>query len=168
MHCWNRWVDTAIPIYSIVYITIVTIILPISNIYILTLYPTLLLQIKSRFQKTGTKEIKKVAEARMRKRKRATLKLKAAKKQATVMAESNEISERQKLKVRSSNSSGNSSSSSRRRRSSYSSSNSGGNSSRCCSTIIVIVTTIIMIYIYYIILLILTFFLLFFFLIGNF
>ena len=146
MHCWNRWVDTAIPIYSIVYITIVTIILPISNIYILTLYPTLLLQIKSRFQKTGTKEIKKVAEARMRKRKRATLKLKAAKKQATVMAESNEISERQKLKVRSSNSS----------------------SSRCCSTLIVIVTTIIMIYIYYIILCILTFFLLFFFLIGNF
>jgi hypothetical protein len=60
----------------------------------------LLEQIKSRFQKTGTKEIKKVAEARMRKRKRATLKLKAAKKAANVMAESNEVSERQKLKVR--------------------------------------------------------------------
>jgi hypothetical protein len=57
-------------------------------------------QIKSRFQKTGTKEIKKVAEARMRKRKRAALKLKAAKKQASVMAESNEVSEKQKLKVR--------------------------------------------------------------------
>ena len=56
-------------------------------------------QIKSRFQKTGTKEIKKVAEARMRKRKRAQLKLKAAKKQANVMAESNEVSERQKLKA---------------------------------------------------------------------
>eukprot|EP00598_Pedospumella_elongata_P007719 CAMPEP_0184985432 /NCGR_PEP_ID=MMETSP1098-20130426/14107_1 /TAXON_ID=89044 /ORGANISM="Spumella elongata, Strain CCAP 955/1" /LENGTH=988 /DNA_ID=CAMNT_0027509517 /DNA_START=56 /DNA_END=3022 /DNA_ORIENTATION=+ len=59
----------------------------------------LLEQIKSRFQKTGTKEIKKVAEARMRKRKRAQLKLKAAKKQANVMAESNEVSERQKLKA---------------------------------------------------------------------
>ncbi len=35
----------------------------------------------------------------MRKRKRAQLKLKAAKKQANVMAESNEVSERQKLKA---------------------------------------------------------------------
>lgn len=35
----------------------------------------------------------------MRKRKRATLQLKAAKKQANVMAESNEVSERQKLKA---------------------------------------------------------------------
>lgn len=59
----------------------------------------LLEQIKSRFQKTGTKEIKKVAEARMRKRKRAAMQLKNAKKQANVMAESNEVSERQKLKV---------------------------------------------------------------------
>ena len=56
-------------------------------------------QIKSRYQQTGTKEIKKVAEARMRKRKRAALQLKAAKKQANVMAESNEVSEKQKLKV---------------------------------------------------------------------
>jgi hypothetical protein len=37
----------------------------------------------------------------MRKRKRAALKLKAAKKAASVMAESNEVSEKQKLKVRS-------------------------------------------------------------------
>jgi hypothetical protein len=36
----------------------------------------------------------------MRKRKRAALKLKAAKKAASVMAESNEVSEKQKLKVR--------------------------------------------------------------------
>lgn len=56
-------------------------------------------QIKSRFQMTGTKEIKKVAEARMRKRKRAMTKLKAAKKQATVVAGSAELSERQKLKA---------------------------------------------------------------------
>jgi len=40
-----------------------------------------------------------VAEARMRKKKRAALKLKAAKKQANMMAESSEISERQKLKA---------------------------------------------------------------------
>lgn len=57
-------------------------------------------QIKSRFQKTGTKEIKKVAEARMRKRKRAAQKLQAAKKAANSMAENNEMSEKQKLRVR--------------------------------------------------------------------
>jgi hypothetical protein len=50
----------------------------------------LILQIKNRFQTTGTKEIKKVAEARMRKRKRAVAKLKAAKKKATTMAENSE------------------------------------------------------------------------------
>mmetsp|Transcript_33783 Transcript_33783/g.74392 ORF Transcript_33783/g.74392 Transcript_33783/m.74392 type:complete len:333 (+) Transcript_33783:423-1421(+) len=59
----------------------------------------LLEQIKSRFQTTGTKEIKKVAEARMRKRKRAAAALKAAKKSANTLAESSEISERQKLKA---------------------------------------------------------------------
>jgi AdoMet-dependent rRNA methyltransferase SPB1 len=56
-------------------------------------------QIKSRFQLTGTKEIKKVAEARARKRKRALTQLKKAKKQATVMAENSELSEKQKLKA---------------------------------------------------------------------
>ena len=49
---------------------------------------------------TGTKEIKKVAEARARKKKRAASTLKAAKKSATVMAENSEMSEKQKLKVR--------------------------------------------------------------------
>lgn len=48
---------------------------------------------------TGTKEIKKVAEARMRKKKRAANTLKAAKKSATMMAENSEMSEKQKLKV---------------------------------------------------------------------
>lgn len=56
-------------------------------------------QIKSRFQLTGTKEIKKVAEARARKKKRAMSKLKAAKKQASMMAENSEMSEKQKLKA---------------------------------------------------------------------
>jgi AdoMet-dependent rRNA methyltransferase SPB1 len=56
-------------------------------------------QIKSRFQLTGTKEIKKVAEARARKKKRAMTKLKAAKKQASMMAENSEMSEKQKLKA---------------------------------------------------------------------
>ncbi len=48
---------------------------------------------------TGTKVIKKVAEARARKKKRAMHKLNAAKKQASVMAENSELSERQKIKV---------------------------------------------------------------------
>lgn len=56
-------------------------------------------QIKSRYQTTGTKEVKKVAEARMRKRKRALAKLKAAKKAANSMAENSEMSEKQKLKA---------------------------------------------------------------------
>lgn len=43
--------------------------------------------------------IKKVAEARARKKKRAVQKLKAAKKQASLMAENNELTEKQKLKV---------------------------------------------------------------------
>ena len=58
----------------------------------------LLEQIKNNYQVTGTKEIKKVAEARLRKRKRAASKLKAAKKQANMLADNNEMSERQKLK----------------------------------------------------------------------
>ena len=56
-------------------------------------------QIKSRYQTTGTKEIKKVAEARMRKRKRALAKLKSAKKVASDLAENKEMTEKQKLKV---------------------------------------------------------------------
>ena len=47
----------------------------------------------------GTKEIKKVAEARMRKKKRALSKLKTAKRQATALAENADLSEKQKLKV---------------------------------------------------------------------
>ena len=56
-------------------------------------------QIKAKFMLTGTKEIKKVAEARARKKKRAASTLKAAKKSATMMAENSEMSEKQKLKV---------------------------------------------------------------------
>eukprot|EP01042_Synura_sphagnicola_P000763 gene763-847_t len=59
----------------------------------------LLEQIKSRFQKTGTKDIKKVAEARARKRKRAMSKLKAAKNQANLMAQNSEMSEKAKIKA---------------------------------------------------------------------
>ncbi len=43
--------------------------------------------------------IKKVAEARARKRKRAQDKLRAAKKAAALMAENSELSERQKVKA---------------------------------------------------------------------
>ena len=56
-------------------------------------------QIKSNFQAAGTKEIKKVAEARARKRKRAVTKLRSAKKQANLMAENSEMSEKQKIKA---------------------------------------------------------------------
>ena len=59
----------------------------------------LLEQINSRYTKVGTKEIKKVAEARMRKKKRALGKLKAAKRQATALAENADLSEKQKLKA---------------------------------------------------------------------
>jgi AdoMet-dependent rRNA methyltransferase SPB1 len=59
----------------------------------------LLDQIKGKYQNVGTKEIKKVAEARARKRKRAMVKLKAAKKQANALAENSELSEKQKLKA---------------------------------------------------------------------
>lgn len=43
--------------------------------------------------------IKKVAEAKARKKKRAMNKLKAAKKAATLMAENSELTEKQKLKA---------------------------------------------------------------------
>jgi hypothetical protein len=56
-------------------------------------------QIKNKYQLTGTKVVKKVAEARARKKRRALLKLKAAKKQANLMAENSELNERQKVKV---------------------------------------------------------------------
>mmetsp|Transcript_39814 Transcript_39814/g.40598 ORF Transcript_39814/g.40598 Transcript_39814/m.40598 type:complete len:185 (+) Transcript_39814:1128-1682(+) len=58
----------------------------------------LMRQIKSRHQMTGTREIKKVAEAKARKRKRAINQLKSAKKQANVLADNTEMSDRQKLK----------------------------------------------------------------------
>eukprot|EP01039_Chlorochromonas_danica_P010501 gene10501-11632_t len=56
-------------------------------------------QIKNKYQLTGTKVIKKVAEARARKRKRVVAKLKAAKKQATLMAENSDLSEKEKVKA---------------------------------------------------------------------
>lgn len=59
----------------------------------------LLDQIKGKYQNVGTKEIKKVAEARARKRKRAVMKLKAAKKQANALAENSELSDKQKLRA---------------------------------------------------------------------
>eukprot|EP01033_Poteriospumella_lacustris_P009643 gene9642-6898_t len=63
--------------------------------------PALLDQIKNKYQMTGTngKVIKKVAEARMRKKKRVLMQLKKAKKQASLLAENNELSERQKVKL---------------------------------------------------------------------
>ena len=60
----------------------------------------LLSQVKGNFsQHAGHHEIKKVAEARMRKRKRALAKLKTARKTATAAAENSEMSERQKVKA---------------------------------------------------------------------
>ena len=56
-------------------------------------------QVKGNFNLTGTKPIKKVAEARARKRKRAMSQLKAAKKQAASIAENSELSEKQKLQA---------------------------------------------------------------------
>ena len=56
-------------------------------------------QIKGNFNLTGTKEIKKVAEARARKRKRAMSQLKAAKKQAAAVAENSELSDKQKVRA---------------------------------------------------------------------
>lgn len=59
----------------------------------------LLQQIQAKYNLTGSKVIKKVAEARMRKKKRASAKLKAAKKTAAQMADNSELSERQKVKA---------------------------------------------------------------------
>ncbi len=60
---------------------------------------SLIQQIKTKFTKTGTKEIKKVAEARMRKRKRAEIKLKNAKKVAKTAAENPDLSDKMKVRV---------------------------------------------------------------------
>jgi AdoMet-dependent rRNA methyltransferase SPB1 len=59
----------------------------------------LIQQIKGKFTKTGTKEIKKVAEARMRKRKRAEIKLKTAKKEAKTAAENPDLSDKMKVRA---------------------------------------------------------------------
>jgi len=59
----------------------------------------LLQQVKDKFQHTGTKDIKKVAEARMRKRKRAANALKSAKKTATSVAGNSELTESQKVRA---------------------------------------------------------------------
>lgn len=59
----------------------------------------LLDNVKGKFQKSGSHEIKKVAEARMRKRKRAMNQLKAAKAQAKTFAENPDLSEKQKIKA---------------------------------------------------------------------
>jgi AdoMet-dependent rRNA methyltransferase SPB1 len=59
----------------------------------------LLAQVKGKFSHTGTKEIKKVAEARARKRKAAMGKLRAAKKQATTLAANSEMTESQKVRA---------------------------------------------------------------------
>jgi len=61
--------------------------------------PALLEQIKTKFQMTGTKSIRKVVEAKDRKKKHAQAKLKAAKKSATSLAENSEMSEKQKLRA---------------------------------------------------------------------
>jgi AdoMet-dependent rRNA methyltransferase SPB1 len=61
--------------------------------------PALLEQIKSKYQMTGTKSIKKVAEAKMRKKKHAQKKLSAAKKSANTLVDNNEMSEKQKLRA---------------------------------------------------------------------
>ncbi|CAM9740804.1 unnamed protein product [Pylaiella littoralis] len=61
--------------------------------------PALLEQMKNKFMSLATKPIKKVAEARARKRKRATQRLANAKKKATAMAANPDMSEREKLKA---------------------------------------------------------------------
>lgn len=61
---------------------------------------SLLDHVKGKFQKSGSHEIKKVAEARMRKRKRAMSKLKAAKAHAKTFAENPDMSDKQKIKVK--------------------------------------------------------------------
>lgn len=69
-----------------------------NTILILTIF--FFFKIKNKYQLTGTKVVKKVAEARARKKRRALLKLKAAKKQANLMADNSELNERQKVKVK--------------------------------------------------------------------
>lgn len=61
--------------------------------------PALLEKMKQRFQNLASKPIKKVAEARARKKKRALAKLKTAKKKAASLAANPDLSERQKLKA---------------------------------------------------------------------
>ena len=55
--------------------------------------------IKQRFQDLTSKPIKKVAEARARKRKRAADKLRAAKKKAEALSNADGMSEKEKLKA---------------------------------------------------------------------
>ena len=80
-----------------VLVTIIVFILLSHIIIIIVSY--VFIQIKGRFKITGTKEIKKVAEARMRKRKRALNKLKTAKQKANAMAENTDMSQREKMKA---------------------------------------------------------------------
>lgn len=54
---------------------------------------------KQRFEDLTTKPIKKVAEARARKRKRGADKLKAAKKKAEALSNVTDMSEKEKLKA---------------------------------------------------------------------
>lgn len=56
-------------------------------------------QIKQRFEDLTSKPIKKVVEARARKRKRAAVKLKAAKKKAEALVNDEHMSEKEKLKA---------------------------------------------------------------------
>jgi AdoMet-dependent rRNA methyltransferase SPB1 len=59
----------------------------------------LLEKMKQRFEDLTTKPIKKVAEARARKRKRGADKLKAAKKKAEALSNVSDMSEKEKLKA---------------------------------------------------------------------
>ncbi|CAM9476302.1 unnamed protein product [Ectocarpus sp. 6 AP-2014] len=61
--------------------------------------PALVEQMKNKFMSLATKPIKKVAEARARKRKRAAQRLTNAKKKATALAANPDMSEREKLKA---------------------------------------------------------------------
>ena len=61
--------------------------------------PALIAKIKQRQMALSEKPIKKVAEARARKSKRAKMKLVAAKKKAEAVANNNDMSEAMKLKA---------------------------------------------------------------------
>ncbi|CAM9182039.1 unnamed protein product [Choristocarpus tenellus] len=61
--------------------------------------PALVEQMKNKFMSLASKPIKKVAEARLRKRKRAADRLRSAQKKATSLAANPDISEREKLKA---------------------------------------------------------------------